>query len=378
VNAAPDAGLVASTLDGDEGAFALLVERHRTRIRSVAHAVLGDWAEAEDVTQEALLAAHATLARLRDPERFGAWLTAIAGNLAKMRLRSRRAGWTSLDELAGGLLSPSSEASEESELVREALDVLSGLQREAVLLHYVEGLSTTEIAALRGESPGAVRVRLHRARGRLRHELSVLGPTIGKETGMIEVELQDVIVRALAEDAASDLPRLANRQLRVVLLTEKAGERVLPIWIGAFEGDALALQLGGEATPRPLTPDLMARVVDALGGRIERVAITQLTDNTFYALVALAVDGRRSELDARPSDALNLAARVGAPIYVAGEVMEQAGRAGNLMPAELDRYEENFPSADQEGPGEWRSLTPELVKALWPAPPKPPEPPVDK
>ena len=192
---------------------------------------------------------------------------------------------------------------------------------------------------------------------------------------MIEVELQDVIVRALAEDAESELPRLANRQLRVVLLKEKAGERVLPIWIGAFEGDALALQLGGEATPRPLTPDLLARVVDALGGRIERVAITQLTDSTFYALVALAVNGRREELDARPSDALNLAARVGAPIYVAEEVMDQAARVGDVMLAsEADLRDKNFPPVDQDGPGEWRSLTPELVKALWPAAPKPAEP----
>ena len=151
MNAAPDASLVTSTLGGDEDAFAVLVERHRTRIRAVAHSLLGDWTEAEDVAQEALFVAHATLERLRDPERFGAWLAAIATNLARMRLRSRRAGWTSLDELAGGVLAPSTEAAEESDLVREALDMLSGLQREAVLLHYVEGLSTAEIAGLRGE-----------------------------------------------------------------------------------------------------------------------------------------------------------------------------------------------------------------------------------
>src|SRR5712691_3305226 len=96
VNAAPDAGLVASTLAGNEDAFTLLVERHRPRIRRVAHVLLGDWAEAEDVAQDTLLVAHATLERLRDPERFGAWLTAITTNLAKTRLRSRRAGWTSL------------------------------------------------------------------------------------------------------------------------------------------------------------------------------------------------------------------------------------------------------------------------------------------
>ena len=157
VNAAPDAGLVASTLDGDEGAFTLLVDRHRGRIRSVAHGVLGDWAEAEDVTQEALLAAHATLARLRDPERFGAWLAAIAVNLARMRLRSRRGDWTSLDELAGGVLGPSPAATDESDLVREALHALSGLQREAVLLHYVEGLDGRNRRAARRVAGGRPR-----------------------------------------------------------------------------------------------------------------------------------------------------------------------------------------------------------------------------
>jgi RNA polymerase sigma factor (sigma-70 family) len=368
VSAATDRGLVSSALGGDEQAFAQLVERHRDRVRVTAYRVLGDWTEADDVAQEALLAAHATLDRLRDPERFGGWLAAIGANRAKMRLRSRRAGWTSLDELAGGVAAPSAEPSEDDESVREALAALSAPQREAVLLHYVEGLSTAEIAARRGESPGAVRVRLHRARGRLR---SSLVPANGKEQEMIEVELQEVLVRTLVEDAASELPRLANRHLRVALLCEKGGGRVLPIWIGAFEGDALALQLGGAQTPRPLTPDLMARTIAALGGSVERVEVTRLEDNTFYALVAIAVAGRREELDARPSDAINLAARVGAPIYVAPAVMEGQSHARDLMPDELDRFEENFGSPDVEGPGEWRSLTPDLVRALLPRPAKP-------
>jgi len=367
VNAAADSGLVAAALDGNEDAFAVLVERHRDRVRLVAHRVLGDWEEAEDVAQEALLAAHATLARLRDAERFGAWIAAIAANRAKMRVRTRRAGWTSLDELAGGIAAPTQEEPGALDEVREALETLSAPQRETVLLHYVEGLSTAEIAARRGESPGAVRVRLHRARGLLR---SSLVPATAKEQDMIEVELEDVLVRALAEDSERELPRLANPSLRVVLLREKDGDRVLPIWIGAFEGDALALQLGGEKTPRPLTPDLMARTIDALGGTVERVEVTRLEDNTFYAVVAIATDGRREELDARPSDGLNLAARVGAPVYVAPGIMEQSS-ATDAMPAALDCMPKGLPSPDLEGPGEWRSLTPDLVRALLPKPPKP-------
>ncbi len=183
---------------------------------------------------------------------------------------------------------------------------------------------------------------------------------------MIEVELQDVIVRILAEDAESETPRLANRHMRIVLLKERDGERVLPIWIGAFEGDALALRLGGEETPRPLTPDLMARLLEATGAEVARVAVTELRENTFYALVTLTVDGKTLELDARPSDAVNLAVRVGAPIVVAETVMDEAGRMPEQLPAELCSRD-----PDEEGPGEWRSLSPELVKALWPKPPTP-------
>jgi uncharacterized protein len=364
-----DPDLVAAALKGDDDAFAQLVARHGGRVRAVAHRLLGDWAEAEDVGQEAFVAAYATLDRLRDPGRFGAWLAAIAGNLAKMRLRSRRAGWTSVDELAGGVQEPASGDADAGEPVRVALEALSELQREAVLLHYVEGLSTAEIAARRGESPGAVRVRLHRARTRLR---SALVPLSGKEQEMIEVEVQEVLVRALAADAGSARPRLANRQMRVVLLRERAGQRVLPIWIGAFEGDALAFQLGGEATPRPLTPDLMARAIEALGGRVERIAVTRLEDNTFHAVVVLAANGQCEELDARPSDALNLAVRVGAPISVADDVMAgSAFAAGTEPPVELDSLPAGCPPLDEEGPGVWRQLSPELVRSLWPSPAPP-------
>src|SRR5207249_1832873 len=110
---------------------------------------------------------------------------------------------------------------------------------------------------------------------------------------MIEVTLEDVIVRVVEGDVPEgEQPRLANERMRVVLLRERDGERRLPIWIGAFEGDALALHLGGESMPRPLTADLMARLVEATGGRIEHVRISSLRDKTFYAVVAVAVGDR--------------------------------------------------------------------------------------
>lgn len=370
-----DAPLVAAGLLGDDEAFAALADRHRQRAGAVVLAMLGDAAEAEDVVQEALLRAYTDLPRLRDPHRFGAWLCGIAINLAKMRLRQRH-GLISLEELAPvQKLLESSEASPEREfevgellrLVRRALAMLPVRQREILLMHYADGLSCAEIGTRVGQSAGAVRVRLHRARGRLRAELAGLAPPSRREIkSMIQVELYDVLVRAMA--GADEPPRLVNERLRIVVLKEKEGQRVLPIWIGAAEGDALAFHRGGEAPQRPLTSDLMVKLLDASGANVERVTISSLREKTFYALVRVAVDGGSKEVDARPSDALNLASRAGAPIFVDDEVFAQAGFGVGELPNRLDKEQEELFGERVEEAGEWRSLSPELVRALWEPP----------
>jgi RNA polymerase sigma factor (sigma-70 family) len=373
-----DGQLVAAGLRGDKEAFAILVDRHRQRAGAVVLAILGDPAEAEDVVQEALLRAYTDLPRLRDPDRFGAWLCGIAVNLARMQVR-RRNGLLSLDALAGGLdLRGASalperafEAADLFRLVRAALGVLTARQRTVLLMHYVDGLSCAEIGERLGQSSGAVRVSLHRSRQRLRAELIELAPQTRKETrAMPEVELYDVVVRALAGE---DEPmRLADERLRIVVLKEKDGERVLPIWIGAAEGDALALHRGGGAPLRPLTSDLMAKLLEVTGGRVEHVTITGLRAKTFYALVRVGANGQSEDVDARPSDALNLAARVGAPIFVDEDVLSEAGFGVGELPERLDKEQEELFGGRIEQSGEWRSLSPELVKALW-EPPRPPK-----
>ena len=364
-----DSQLVAATLAGDRAAFARLIDRHGARAAAVAGSILGG-TDAEDVVQEALLAAYLGLDRLRRPDRFGPWLYAITANLAKMRLR-QRGSHVSFDELGGrwfaagevGLRLTPQEAVEAAELlglVRSAFEALPPRQRDVALLYYVDGLSCSEIAALLGSSTGAVRVGLHRARRELRRRLDRKEPT------MPEVTLEDVIVRAVSDEA--DEPRLANERLRVVLLRETGGEgRRLCIWVGPPEGDALALQLGGGSMPRPLTADLMARLLEAAGARIERVRISSLRDETFYAVVRIVTGELAEEIDSRPSDALNLAARVGAPIFVDDDVMASAGIVGDDLERELAEVYEQY-GYPEEVPGEWRSLSPELVKALHPPP----------
>ena len=179
---------------------------------------------------------------------------------------------------------------------------------------------------------------------------------------MIEVTLEDVVVRVLTGESEEETPQLSGRPLRIVLLREKGGDRVLPIWIGAAEGDALALQLTGRSMPRPLTADLMASLLEASGAVVERVAVSSLRDKTFYGVISLSAGGRSSEIDARPSDALNLAARVGAPIHVDDEIMDSSGiRAGEV----LGSLDDDSPFED-EPEGEWRSLSAELLEALQP------------
>ncbi len=113
-------------------------------------------------------------------------------------------------------------------------------------------------------------------------------------------------------------------QHRIVVLKDQDSSRYLPIWIGPFEADAITIELQGVEVARPLTHDLLKSVIDKLGAEVERVAITDLRNDTFYAQVTLRVDGKRVEVDSRPSDAIALAVRTRVPVYVDDQVMEQA------------------------------------------------------
>jgi bifunctional DNase/RNase len=117
---------------------------------------------------------------------------------------------------------------------------------------------------------------------------------------------------------------LMNYQ-RVVILKEKLADRYLPIWIGPNEADAIAVKLQKVSVPRPLTHDLLNSVIDTLGATINSVVVNDLKNDTFFAKIYLDVDGGQLEVDSRPSDALALAVRVDAPIFVDESVLDKAG-----------------------------------------------------
>ena len=349
-----DADLVHAVRLGDRDAFGVLVDRHRARAVGLAAAMLGDAAEAEDVCQEALYQAYFGIDRLRDPSRFGAWLCGIAINLAKMRLRRRRMTFA-LEDLDGGRVlrafrledtTPEAayEARELRESVRRAIGNLPEDMRAAVWLHYVEGLSYQEIGALFGIAPGTLRVLAHRARRRLRQAL------IGEwdrrahreEEAMIEASVQDVLVwmpidhePKPAEGTGYRIYEILPASRCVVLLRERDGDRALPIWIGPFEAEVLTLHLAEIPTARPLSYDFMARLLDAVDVKIDRVAVSALKGETFLATVTARAGQHTHEVDARPSDAINLAVRAGAPIFVDPEVMQQQSILAAEAPREL-------------------------------------------
>lgn len=110
----------------------------------------------------------------------------------------------------------------------------------------------------------------------------------------------------------------------IVLLKTVDDNRFLPIWIGHPEAAAILMKLQGADTPRPMTHDLIVEMLDQVETKCERISINELKDNTFYATITLSVTGTEVEIDSRPSDALALAVRVQAPIFVAEEVIEES------------------------------------------------------
>lgn len=123
-------------------------------------------------------------------------------------------------------------------------------------------------------------------------------------------------IKGLMVDPITNMP--------IIVLREQGGERVLPIWVGVFEANAIALQIESVQTPRPMTHDLLKSVIDELGGRLERIVVCKLEENTFYATLQLRSSKGPLTLDARPSDAIALALRSGARIFVEEAVIQNA------------------------------------------------------
>ena len=336
MDSTPDAELVALARSGDKAAFGRLVERHQPVARRVAARVVADPELGRELAQEAVLQAYLSLDRLRDGHRFGSWLYGIVLNVCRSHLRDRKSDPFSLEAITGGMrfqalpfvVEPDpqeiAEAQELHRTVLASVDALSPKNRAATLMFYYEQLSVREIAATLGVSVAAVKTRLHRSREQLRETLLPAThdgrPQKAEVKKMIPVTIADVMV---ADEGKSKY---------MAVLFDQAGRRILPIWMGEPEGRAIAAGLKDFQFPRPMTHTFAARVLEAVGGRLEEVRIHELKGDTFYAVAKLRGGDAAGEVDARPSDALALAVLTGCQIYVAEEVMDKAGQS---LPEEL-------------------------------------------
>ena len=137
----------------------------------------------------------------------------------------------------------------------------------------------------------------------------------------------EMTIKGLMVDPITNMP--------IIILRDKEGQRVLPIWVGVFEANAIALQIENVTTPRPMTHDLLKNVIADLRGRIDKIVVSDLKDNTFFALIYLSVGGEVMAIDARPSDAIALALRARAPIFVEEKVIDHA-KTVDLAPEKAD------------------------------------------
>ena len=159
-------------------------------------------------------------------------------------------------------------------------------------------------------------------------------------------QLIPMSIKGLMLDPVSNSP--------IVVLKDEEEKFFLPIWVGIFEANAIALQLENVSTPRPMTHDLLRNMIAELDARVIRVVINDLRDSTFFAQIRVITGERTLELDARPSDAIALALRADAPIYVAQSVLEQAQTISPDSDDQDEKMKKWFEQLDTEDMGKYK------------------------
>lgn len=311
-------------------------------VRARASGLCADPGDVDDVVQEAFLQALLGLQRLRDPDRFAAWLGGIVVNVHRaLRRRAPQmllADWPERLHPVSAEGLASADDLDRAEVLREAVANLPAGQRHAVTLYYYGDLPAGQIA----DSAGAVKNSLYKARRRLRAHISAhrpdLIPATSRRTSMTEVRI------AHAKPIPGDLGdgRLAVNQVLVVL-ADDTGHRAVPLWLNASDGgslwrllDAQASQSAVERIPEQLTD----RLLRAAGATVTRVDIDELGPGVTAARIVLEGPGGPQEITAHLADGLSLAAVTGAPVRVADAVMDQramSGESGELLGVFLRR-----------------------------------------
>lgn len=331
-----DGELTRQALSGSKEAFSRLYDRYFDHVLGVCRSTVNRLETAKELTQESFLQAYLCLAHMRKPGSFKSWIHGIALNVCRSFLRKEPGYTASMESITGGSSEPIAGSltvsldpavlAEQSDLRRvffEAINRLSPTLRTPVVLYYYEHLSINEIALNLGASANAVKNRLYRARLYLREMLFRLFMEYSFDSyltlwrkAMVKMRILDVVKHAA----------IADTHYVVLLLTEDQ-TKMLPIYIGRHEAEAIALGAKKRELPRPMTMDLMVRLLGAAGVVVSEVQVESLRDTTFYAVIKLKVGDTEKGVDSRPSDAIALALRSDSPIYASEEVLNRAGVA---------------------------------------------------
>lgn len=320
-----DAELVALARSGDAEGFRVLVSRYRAMAMSVALHLSGDREAAQDIVQEATLAAFVSLGRLRDPARFRSWFYGTVVNVTRA-WRRRQSGrpvtledWDTVRLIAN----PADEAAQRELrwIVTGALRCLPETSRTVLVLFYYDGLTVREIAARLDVTAVAVKSRLHKGRGQLGRLLAAEYPELTRPDGRAER------TRAMPELHITKVVTFPARVL--AMLADEPGRRVLPAWLSPLEGLPLAAPAGAEPAPpgsaRLPSPELAAKVLTAAGGAIRAVRVGELADGLLFGTLIVSGPAGDSEVTAGLGDALGLAGLQGCPILVSEDIMVRHG-----------------------------------------------------
>jgi RNA polymerase sigma factor (sigma-70 family) len=316
-----DGELVLLARDGDQVAFRLLVERHQPMVRGRARQLCANPSDTEDVMQEAFLRAFIGLDRLRDPDRFGAWLAGITANICHgLRRRGEPAllpDWPEPLHPATRDGVPSADDIDRADAVRAAMAELPAGQRRTVLLRYY---ADTEAGT------GAQRASLHKARRRMRAYLTEHRPDLVPATAWRPPMTTVRIAYAGRQHRNSRL-----RPTHVVLLADEASGRELPLWF--LNHDGFRLQRLLRAEPDKTADGLTARMLQALGATVTSVEIGELGPEVAAARIGLTGTAGRRQVTVRLVEGLAIAIAAGAPIRVADAVMDKLAVPAGTIPA---------------------------------------------
>jgi RNA polymerase sigma-70 factor (ECF subfamily) len=324
----PDGDLVRLARDGDPVAFRLLVERYQAMARTRAAGLSRNRSDVDDIVQESFLQAFVALDRLRDPDRFAGWLAGIVLNVSRNLQRHNPPvllpEWPEPLHPAAQDAVPSADDLDRAAALRAALADLPAGQRRAVALYYYADQPAGQIA----ESPGAARASLHKARLRLRAYIAEhrpdLIPAASRRPHMTSVR----IARAEHRPARGHRPHM-RVPTYLVVLSDDAGGRELPVWLLPFDGHRLQQLLGrDQASPEEAATadELTAELLRAADARVTGVDLDELGPEVTAARIKLAGPTGSQQVTARLAEGLAVAIATGAPLRVADAVMDGLAR----------------------------------------------------